>query len=61
MKDVAMPIETGNITIQVNAAVTGPVDRKWLEQRIADQLRKLANPVRQDSGLTVVQSVRVVS
>lgn len=48
-----------NITITINAAVTTDADRKALEKRIAEQIRLLANPVREDEGLTVIHSVKI--
>lgn len=48
-----------NLTIVVNVSVTEGTDVKALEQRLADHMRKLSNPVRTDEGIKTVQSVRI--
>lgn len=48
-----------NIKIIVTASVAAGTDLKALQQRIADQLRQIANPVRDDQGITVVSNVLV--
>lgn len=48
-----------NIKITVNAAVADGTDLQLLRQRVADQLRQISNPVREDQGITSVSSVIV--
>ena len=48
-----------NITIYVSATVTSDTDLTALRQRVADQLRQISNPVREDEGITTVNSVKV--
>lgn len=50
-----------NIKIIVTASVASGTDLNALRQRVADQLRKIANPVRDDQGITVVQHVVVTN
>jgi hypothetical protein len=50
-----------NLTIEINLATTDPVDLVALKRRIADNLRKLANPVRQDQGILTISNVRIVT
>jgi hypothetical protein len=49
-----------DLTVVVNLSVTEETDLKALEQRIADHLSKLSNPVRTDEGITTIQSVKVI-
>ena len=48
-----------NIKIIVTASVAAGTDPKVLQQRVANQLRQIANPVREDQGITVVSNVIV--
>ena len=48
-----------NLTIVLNVSVTEDTDLKALQQRLADHVRLLSNPVRTDEGITTVQSVRI--
>lgn len=48
-----------NIKIIATAEVSTGTDLNLLRQRIADQLRQIANPVREDQGITVVSHVIV--
>jgi hypothetical protein len=46
--------------IMIDVRTTDDVDKAQLRQRVADQIRKLANPVREDEGILVVQHVRII-
>lgn len=48
-----------NITISVSATVAEGTDLGELRQRVDDQLRKISNPVREDKGITTVNSVKI--
>lgn len=48
-----------NVTVNINIRITEDTDLEKLRERIADQVRKLSNPVRTDEGITSVQSVRI--
>lgn len=50
-----------NLQILVNVTVDGNPNKSQLRQRIADQLRKIANPVREDEGITTVNSVTILN
>jgi len=45
--------------IVIDVSTTSKVDRNKLRQRIADQIRKLSNPVRDDEGILTVLNVRI--
>lgn len=47
------------IKIEVDATVAEGTDLNKLRQRVADQLRRIGNPVREDEGITTVNHVQV--
>ena len=48
-----------NINVNVQVTITDKTDLTALRQRIANKLRELANPVREDEGITTVNTVKL--
>ena len=48
-----------NMQILIHVTVTEEVDVSELRQRVADQIRKLSNPVREDEGITTINHVQI--
>ena len=46
-----------NVKITIDADVTDGTNLQLLRQKIADQLRQISNPVREDQGITSISSV----
>lgn len=49
-----------NMQISISVTVTDEVDIPKLRQRVADQIRKLSNPVREDEGITTINHVHII-
>lgn len=50
-----------NVRIIINVTVTEDTNLTELRQRIADKMRELSNPLREDEGILVVNGVRTQS